>query len=80
MARRSRMKLKTLTGESAAPGEVDLSTWPEVDDHALSEPRCELYLRRVQGIRLYLEGANSARIKEMCGFGRAHVYRLLTER
>ncbi|MGP8431830.1 helix-turn-helix domain-containing protein [Paraburkholderia fungorum] len=80
MTRRSRLRAGTASDDTGLPGEVDLESWPVVDEHALSGPRRDLYRRRAQAIRLYLEGASTARIKEACGIGRGQAYRLLTER
>jgi len=59
---------------------VDSAAWVTVDDAALSEVERELFLRRKRGIQRYLEGASAAELKNDCGLGRSHIYRLITER
>ncbi len=76
----------TRIGSKAAPGsgdrqdQIDLANWVEVDDNALADDRREQFLRRKHGIRLYLDGAGAAEIKQACGLGRSQIYRLITER
>jgi len=62
------------------PDQVRPDLWTQVDADALPEGRRELFLRRKTGIQLYFDGATEAAIREACGFGRAHIYRLITER
>ena len=59
---------------------IDLAAWITVDDSALSGSQRELFLRRKRGIQRYLEGASAAELKDACGFGLPHIYRLITER
>lgn len=60
--------------------QVDSAAWVTVDDAALPEVQRELFLRRKRGIQRYLEGASAAELKNDCGLGRSHIYRLITER
>lgn len=59
---------------------IDLACWVDVDDAALSEQQREIFLRRKKGIQLYLDGVSVTDLKNACGFGRSHIYRLITER
>jgi hypothetical protein len=61
-------------------GEIDLTTWPEIDRAVLAPEREALYGRRERAIRLYLDGATEAQLKTACAMGRVQTYRLLTER
>ncbi len=62
------------------PGQVRPERWPAVDTDALPEERRSQFLRRKTGIVLYFNGASEADIRAACGFGRSHIYRLITER
>jgi len=62
------------------PDQVRPDLWTQVDADALPQDRRELFLRRKTGIQLYFDGATEAEIREACGFGRSHIYRLITER
>jgi hypothetical protein len=80
MARRARIGSAAWQGSVAQPQQLDPSAWVEVDAQALSEERRALFLRRRQGIELYFAGATEPEIREACALGRAHIYRLITER
>lgn len=64
----------------AVQSRVDSAAWISVDDTALPEAQRDLFLRRKRGIERYLEGASAAELKNDCGLGRSHIYRLITER
>lgn len=80
MARRARIGSAAWQGSVALPEQLNPSAWVEVDAQALSEERRALYLRRRRGIELYFAGATEPELKQACGLGRAHIYRLITER
>jgi hypothetical protein len=80
MARRARIGSTAWQGSVALPEQILPSTWVEVDAQALSEEQRTLYLRRRRGIELYFAGATEPEIREACALGRAHIYRLITER
>ena len=65
---------------SIARTELDTDAWPDFDVGALTEKRRKLFLRRKQGILLYLQGASEDDIKAETGFGRGSIHRLITER
>lgn len=64
----------------AAPHEIALADWCAVDPDALPEARKELFLRRRRGIEAYCAGGSEDDIRAASGFGRSHIYRLITER
>lgn len=68
--------VKDLTG---TPHE-DLSTWPSPDEGALGEPALARYLKRKEGVRMYLSGSPDAAIFETCGLSAKQIYRLIRER
>ncbi len=80
MPRRARIGTAAWTGQAALPDQVRPDLWTQVDADALPQDRRELFLRRKTGIQLYFDGATEADIREACGFGRSHIYRLITER
>ncbi len=80
MPRRARIGTAAWPGQAAVPDQVRPDLWTQVDADALPEDRRELFLRRKTGIQLYFDGASEAAIREACGFGRSHIYRLITER
>ena len=81
MTRRSRLQSgRAFSGEVGRPREVDLASWPTIDEFALPAERRALYLRRKRAVCLYLDGATEVQIKAACGMGRSQTYRLLTER
>ena len=80
MPRRARIGTAAWPGQAAVPDQVRPDLWTQVDADALPEDRRELFLRRKTGIQLYFDGATEADIREACGFGRSHIYRLITER
>lgn len=80
MPRRARIGTAAWPGQTAMPDQVRPDLWTQVDADALPEDRRELFLRRKTGIQLYFDGATEAAIREACGFGRSHIYRLITER
>lgn len=63
-----------------ARSELDTGAWPSFDVGALTEDRRELFLKRKQGILLYLQGASGDVIEAETGLGRSHIHRLITER
>ncbi len=80
MARRAPIGTDAWPGRVSVPGQVRPEHWPEVDADALPEDRRAVYLRRRTGIQLYFDGASEADIRAACGFGRSHIYRLISER
>lgn len=82
MTRRSRLRARGVVqgSDAAFAVDVDLERWPAIDAPALSAQRRALYERRERALRLYLDGATDLQIQAACGMGRAHAYRLLTER
>lgn len=80
MPRRARIGTAAWPGQAAVPDQVRPELWIPVDADALPEDRRALFLRRRTGIQLYFDGATEAEIREACGFGRSHIYRLITER
>ncbi|MEG4891929.1 hypothetical protein QUA94_35185 [Microcoleus sp. F8-D2] len=63
-----------------ARDQIDTTTWEPLDEGALPEKHLKLYKARKAGIEAYLRGASTRKIKEVSGFSRVHIYRLLTER
>jgi transposase InsO family protein len=80
MPRRARIGSEAWLGHVAVPGQVRPEHWPQVDADALPEDRRAQFMRRKKGIELYFNGASEADIRDACGFGRSHIYRLITER
>lgn len=80
MPRRARIGSEAWSGHVAVPSQVRPEQWPQVDADALPEDRRALFMRRKKGIELYFDGASEADIRAACGFGRSHIYRLITER
>lgn len=80
MPRRARIGTAAWPGQATMSGQTRPDLWTQVDADALPEDRRELFLRRKTGIQLYFDGATEADIREACGFGRSHIYRLITER
>lgn len=80
MPRRARIGLETWSGHVGVPDQVRPEQWVEVNADALPEKQRDLFLRRKRGIELYYRGASSTEIREGSGFGRSHIYRLITER
>lgn len=80
MPRRARIVSEDWPGHVAVPDQVRPEHWPQVGADALSEDRRALFMRRKKGIELYFDGASEADIRAACGFGRSHIYRLITER
>lgn len=62
------------------PYHLDLSTWPVVDEDALSEPRRKKFLLRKKAIVLYLAGASDVQLRKKTGEGRTNIYRIITAR
>jgi hypothetical protein len=64
MTRRSRLDIRgSLSADGGVPSDGELARWPTVDVLALAPQRRELYLRREQAIRLYLNGASDIEIR-----------------
>lgn len=80
MPRRARIGTDAWSGHVDVPSQVRPEQWPAVDADALPEARRTQFLRRKTGIVLYFNGASEADIRAACGFGRSHIYRLITER
>ena len=79
-AQRARIGTDAWSGHVDVPSQVRPEQWPAVDADALPEARRTQFLRRKTGIVLYFNGASEADIRAACGFGRSHIYRLITER
>lgn len=60
--------------------QIDTSTWEPLDEGALSDEHKRLYKARKAGIEAFFRGASGREIKEVSGFSRTHIYRLITER
>lgn len=80
MPKRARIGTEAWPGRVAVPGQVRPELWPSVDADALPDDRRAQFLRRKLGIQLYFDGATEADIRAACGYGRSHIYRLITER
>lgn len=80
MPKRARIGTEAWPGRVAVPGQVRPELWPTVDADALPDDRRAQFLRRKLGIQLYFDGATEADIRAACGYGRSHIYRLITER
>lgn len=76
----TRIGSKPKVGSTTVQNPIDLTTWVTVDDGALPENQREVFLRRKQGVRLYLDGATATALKEACGLLRSQIYRLITQR
>lgn len=77
---RARIHLRARSTAAESDVEINLTTWPTVDEQALPEPQRVTFLARVSAVRLYLNGADGKHIREKAGISRGQVYRLLTER
>ncbi|SOY74547.1 conserved hypothetical protein [Cupriavidus taiwanensis] len=77
---RARIHLRARSTAAESEVEINLATWPTVDEQALPEPQRVTFLARVSAVRLYLNGADGKHIREKAGISRGQVYRLLTER
>jgi len=78
---RARLRLRARTvAADASDVEINLATWPAVDDQALPEAQRANFRARVCAVRLYLDGASGRDIRTNAGIGRGQVYRLITER
>ncbi len=60
--------------------QFDLSTWPMVDESALSEARRKKFLLRKKAIELYIAGASEAQLLKKTGEIRTNIYRIITSR
>lgn len=63
-----------------ARDQIDTATWEPLDEAALPDKHLKLYKARKAGVEAYLRGASTRKIKEVSGFSRVHIYRLITER
>lgn len=59
---------------------IDTTTWEPLDEGALSEEHRKLYEARKKGVEAFFRGESARSIKEISGFSRTHIYRLITER
>ena len=60
--------------------QLDTATWEPLDEGALSEEHKKLYKNRKAGVEAFLRGASGREVKEISGFSRMQIYRLITER
>ncbi|SOY77670.1 conserved hypothetical protein [Cupriavidus taiwanensis] len=79
MRARIHLRARTAAAEESDV-EINLTTWPTVDEQALPEPQRANFLARVRAVRLYLSGADGKEIQAKAGISRGQVYRLITER
>jgi len=63
MAVSARIGSKSNESISTLQTPIDLTKWVTVDEDALPEAQRNLFLRRKQGIRLYLDGASAETVK-----------------
>lgn len=80
MSGNTRIGSKSRVGSIVVHPPIDSASWVAVDDGALPQAECDFYLRRRQGILLYLDGASAVDLKAARGLGRSQIYRLITER
>lgn len=76
--RRHGIPERVLSG--VARDQIDTTTWAPLDEGALPEKHLKLYMARKAGVEAYLRGASTRKIKEVSGFSRVHIYRLIKER
>lgn len=76
MPKRARIGTDAWLGVVAVPGQLRPEHWPAIDIDALPEDGRAQFLLRKKGIELYFSSA----IRAACGFGRSHIYRLITAR
>lgn len=69
-------RVKGLSGTAL----VDMESWPTPDEGALGEAFQTQYLKRKMGVKMYLDGYAEKVIREHCGLGIGHIYRLITEK
>lgn len=60
--------------------QMDTTTWEPLDEAALSDKYKALYKARRTGVEAFFRGASARVIKEVSGFSRTQIYRLVTER
>ncbi len=60
--------------------QIDTATWEPLDEGALSDEYKNIYKARRAGVEAFLRGASGREIKEVSGFSRTQIYRLITER
>jgi hypothetical protein len=58
----------------------DISTWPSIDEGALTSDLAKSFMSRKRAVILYLEGATDKVIFENTGIGKKQTYRLIRER
>jgi len=63
-----------------ARDQIDTATWEPLDEGSLSDEHRKLYKARRAGVEAFFRGASSHEIKEVSGFSRTQIYRLITER
>jgi hypothetical protein len=63
-----------------ARDQIDTTTWEPLDEGALSDEYRKLYKARKAGVEAFFHGASGRAIKEVSGFSRTQIYRLITER
>lgn len=69
-------KIKGLTGT----GYADLNSWPTLDEGALEEKKRNIFLKRKNGVIMYLSGYPESEIHNACEIGLKHIHRLIKER
>lgn len=57
-----------------------IDSWPTFDEGILQNEKLSNYLKRKQGVKLYIDGHQSELIKQETGFSSSQIYRLITER
>lgn len=63
-----------------ARGQIDTATWEPLDEGGLSDEHKRIYKARKAGIEAFFRGASGREIKEVSGYSRTQIYRLITER
>lgn len=69
-------RVRGLTGTAHS----DIETWPTPDEGALPISKLTEYLRRKNGVKMYLDGQPEKSIQKACGLGLKQIYRLIRER
>lgn len=60
--------------------QIDTTMWEPLDEGALSDEHKKIYKARKAGVEAFFRGASAQEIKEISGYSRTQIYRLITER
>ena len=77
---RARVGTRSKHDSDLLPDHLDLSSWPAVDEQALSEQHKKKFNLRKKAIELYFAGASDTVLKKKTGEIRSNIYRIITAR